>query len=516
MPTRATLPCLVTALVAVALFACADRRSLAPDGAFVVLMDAAPGSLDPRFALSDYGAKLGNLIFSGLVTGDTADGLPELDLALAVENPSPLVYEVTLRRDAVFHDGHPLTARDVVFTYTTLDDVGSPLAAPFRQVAVTALDDYRVRFELTEPNVSFLLDLRLGILPAHVLASSPTGQFPPDGPIVGSGPFAFVGRRGEHEVVLRAHARYHGGRPALDVLAFRLVRDDNARLLATLAGSADLVQNAVAPLMLPVLDDYPQLEVESAPSFKITYIAFNMRHPILSDVRVRRALAMAIDREAIIAQKFRGLARLATGLLAPQHWAYDGDVPTWGYDPEAAAALLDEAGYPRGPGGRPRFRLVFKVSANKFRRSIAQLIAYQLGAIGVEVEVQAYEWGTFFGDVRSGNFELATLQWPSVADPEHFRYVFHSTSIPWANEGRGANRGGYASPELDALLDAAARELDPVARQRLYGDVQRLVAADLPYLFLWHEDNVLVTHRGLHGYRMTPNARFRYLAEAWR
>jgi peptide/nickel transport system substrate-binding protein len=486
------------------------QRPLAED-AFVVLIDAAPGSLDPRFAISDYGAKISRLIFSSLVTVDTPEGLPELDLATAVENPSPTVYEVTLRRDATFHDGHPLTADDVVYTFGQLDAVGSPYAGAFRDVAMEALDDYRVRFVLPEPRAPFLIDLCMGIVPAHLLRER--GTFG-DRPLMGSGPFRFVGQRGEREIVVERNPDYYGGAPSLETISFRLVRDDNSRMLATLGGTAHLVQNAIPPLLLPVIERYSNLDLETAPSFKYTYIVFNLRHPILADRRVRQAICYAIDREAIIEQKFRGMARLATGLLAPNHWAYDGDVQTYPFDPERASALLDEAGYPTGAGGEPRFRLVFKVSSNKFRRSVAVLIAHQLSRVGIDVEVQSYEWGTFFGDVRSGNFEMATLQWPSVIEPNLYRHVFHSESIPTeANGGQGANRGAYVSPAMDRLIDAARRTVDVEERRRLYGEIQRLAAIDVPYASLWHEDNYVVMDRLVTGYRMVPNARFRYLTQ---
>jgi peptide/nickel transport system substrate-binding protein len=324
----------------------------------------------------------------------------------------------------------------------------------------------------------------------------------------------FVGQNGDQEVAVRANPDYYNGRPALDGVVFRLIRDDNARVLATLGGSADLVQNALPPLLLDHVAEYPHLEVRSAPSFKLTYIVFNMRHPALQDVRVRQAVALAIDREAIIAQKFSQRARLATGLLAPEHWAYDGEVTVYPYDPERARALLDAAGYPEGPNGEPRFSLVFKVTTNRFRRSLVQLMAYQLGQVGIAVEVQAYEWGTFMGDLRSGNFDLATLQWPSVVEPDLFYGVFHSSQIPPANNHQGANRGGYSNPAMDALLEEARGEIDPARRGELYGRVQRLAADELPYVSLWHEDNFVVTRVGLVGYEMVPNARFTYLPSA--
>jgi peptide/nickel transport system substrate-binding protein len=490
---------------------CTAQRPLAPD-AFVILIDAAPGSLDPRFAISDYGAKISQLIFSSLVTTDTETGAPELDLAERIENPEPTVYEVTLREGVRFHDGHPLTTADVLYTFGQLgaDNVRSPRARAFDGVGIVAIDERRVRFELPEPNATFVNDLAMGILPAHLLADQ--GTFGDD-PLVGSGPFRWIAQRGELEVVLAANADYYGTVPAIDLVSIRLVRDQNARTLATIAGTADLVQNAIPPMLLPVVREYPNLVVESAPSFKYTYVVFNCRHPILSDVRVRQAIAYALDREEIIAQKLGGLAQLSTGLLAPGHWAYEPDVRRYDHDLEQAAALLDEAGFPAGPDGT-RFSLVFKISADKTRRAIAEVMAHQLGRVGIDVEVQSYEWGTFFADVRSGNFALASLQWPNIPDPDHYRYIFHSENIPMDNGGRGANRGAYENTELDELLERGRRTLEREERRAIYSRVQQIAAEEVPYVSLWHEDNYVVRRRGLEGYRMVPNARFRYLTEA--
>jgi peptide/nickel transport system substrate-binding protein len=152
------------------------------------------------------------------------------------------------------------------------------------------------------------------------------------------------------------------------------------------------------------------------------------------------------------------------------------------------------------------------VSADKFRRSIATLIAHQLGAIGIGVEVQSYEWGTFFFDVRSGNFEMATLQWVDTSEPDLYHYIFHSDSIPASEPPfSGGNRGGYSNPEVDALIETGRRTLDVEARSEIYRRIQRILAEEVPYVSLWHEDNFVITNRGVVGYEMTPNARFRYL-----
>ena len=507
---------LLLALVALAASLAACDGDAPAEEAFVVLLDSAPKGLDPRFATSDSSAKIVGLLHAGLVSTDTDSGEPALELAESIEQVTPTHYRVTLRDDVTFHNGEPVTAADVEYTFMELGSelVNSPYAGMSRRITRFEIHDPRTfSLHLDAPHAPFMTDLAMGIVPESVCG----GHKECPGKPIGAGPFAFVEQDGSQKVVLTGYDGYFMGDPPIDRLVFRVVKDDNTRLLALLGNTAELVQNAVAPLMLPVVADDERLVVETSPSFKYTYIAFNLEHPILSDPKVRKALAHGIDRDAIIEYKFRGLARKSTGMLAPNHWAYNGDVATYDYDPEAAMRLLDEAGYPDpdGPEGpKPRFEVEFKVSANKFRRSMAELIAHQLDRIGVDVTVRAYEWGTFFSDIKSRNFAMTTLQWPSVLEPSLYRWIFHSENIPSPeNRSAGANRGAYRNARIDELLEQGNLESDREKRRQIYAEVQAILAEELPYISLWHEDNIAILKRGVEGYWITPNARFEALRE---
>jgi peptide/nickel transport system substrate-binding protein len=482
----------------------------APEDAFVVLLDASPKGLDPRFATSDGSAKLVGLLHAGLVSTDTASGEPQLELAESIEQKSPVRYEVTLRDDILFHDGQKVTSADVEYTLMELGSelVRSPYAGTQRRIETfEVVDDRRLNITLKEPYAPFLNDLSMGVVPKHICA----GHSECPGEPIGAGPFAFVKQEADELFIFRGFDKYFGGKPPINRLAFKVVEDDNTRLLGLLGKSADLVQNAVAPLMLPVVHKSDRLVVETAPSFKYTYIAFNLEHPLLEDARVRRAIAHGIDREAIIKYKFRGHARLSTGMLAPDHWAYEPDVATYDFDIEKAKRLLDEAGFPDpdGDGPQPRFEIEFKVSASKFRQSLAQLVAHQLERIGISVTVRSYEWGTFFHDVKSRNFAMTTLQWPSVLDPSLYSWIFHSKNIPSPdNRSAGANRGAYDNERMDELLEKGERETDVDERKAIYSEIQQILARDLPYISLWHEDNIAIMSNEVDDYFMTPNARF--------
>ncbi len=492
------------------LISCEDK-SPSHQNDFVVLLDASINGFDPRFPVGDSSAKLIGLIHAGLVSTDTPNGKPELELAKAIHQRSDTVYDIELHPGLTFHDGHPLTASDVEYTLMELgsDLISSPLAGMTRRIkSFTIHDDLHFTIELNEPRAPFLVELSMGIVPKHLCDG--LKQCP--APHVGAGPFQFAEQsQDQHTVRLTAFDDYVQGKPSLPALSFRVVKDDNTRLIALLGKSADLVQNAVSPLMLPVVEDAEGLVIQKDQSFKYTYLAFNLRREILQDLRVRQAIAYALDRESIIKHKYRGLAQLSTGMLAPGHWAYNPDVARYDYDIEKAKKLLDEAGYtdPDGDGPQMRFELELKVSSNKFRRALAQLMANQLARVGIGIKVRSYEWGTYFHDVKSGNFDLTTLQWPSVLEPSLYHWVFHSSNIPSPdNVSAGANRGAYRNEEVDHLLEDGMIETDLEKRKQIYDRIQEILASELPYVSLWHEDNVAVLRQGIKGYITTPNARF--------
>jgi peptide/nickel transport system substrate-binding protein len=365
-----------------------------------------------------------------------------------------------------------------------------------------------VIFRLDGPHAPFVSDLIIGIVPRSA-AGLPRGALSshPNG----SGPFKFVSWDTEDLLVLARNDRYQGTRPLSDRLVFKTLRDDNTRLLSLLTGDGDIFQNAVPPLIAGALREERQVTVDSAPSALYTYIGFNMEDPVLGNPKVRQAVAYAIDRDALIRHKFQGLARASTGLLAPEHWAYEGDVARYRYDPARAKALLDEAGYvdPDGDGPLKRFSITYKTSTNKFRLGVARAIAAYLEDAGIGVTVSAREFGTFFEDIKSGNFQIYSLQWTEPVEPDLYRWIFHSMSIPGAGgNGSGANRGRYRNAVLDGLLEQGRVVGDPAGRKAIYSRVQKILADDLPYISLWHEDNVVVYRKGVRGFKMNPQAGF--------
>ena len=222
------------------------------------------------------------------------------------------------------------------------------------------------------------------------------------------------------------------------------------------------------------------------PGTQVQYLGFNLREPLLRDVRVRQAIAFAIDRKLIISTLQRGHAQIAESLLPTSHWAYTDEVAHYDYSPAGAAQLLDQAGLKRGKDG-VRFHLIMKTSNAEETRSLAAVSQQQLARGGIR-SICARQTVTFYSDIRRRAFQMYSLRWIGGNEqPDIFSYAFSSASFSPA----GANRGHYSNPKLDALLDDAAQRADAVRRRSDYVEAQQILAHDLPMVNLWHRDTLV-------------------------
>ncbi|PON17118.1 peptide ABC transporter substrate-binding protein [Candidatus Entotheonella serta] len=473
-----------------------------------VALETAPQRFDPRFAVDVASQRVVQLVYNGLVRLNAqAQIVP--DVAASWETPKPTVYVFHLRRDVTWHDGERLTAADVHHTFTSLLDEKnqSPKRASFDKIrSIEMIDEYTIRFELSEPFAPFLTNMTLGLIPKPKAGEAERDH---DAHPIGTGPFKFDRVEPNVAVHLLAYDAYFDGRAKVDGVVLRILPDAMVRVFELQKGNVDLIQNALPPDLLTQLRSDKQFEVIQAPGTNFMYLGLNCQDDILKHVAVRQALAHAIDRQAMIRHVLSGLATLADGILPSGHWAYEANVPRYAYDPERAAQLLDQAGFPDpdGDGPQPRFQLTYKTSQNEEGRRIAEVLQEQLRQVSIAVDIRSFEWGTFFGDIRAGNFQLYALTWVGVTEPDIFHYVFHSQSVPPA----GANRGRYLNAELDGLLDAGRRAPSPEARRTLYSQAQVLIATELPYVPLWHHTNVAVLRSTFRGYQLTPSGDFRVI-----
>ena len=476
--------------------ACTVAEPPADPSIIRVAARTAPNSLDPRLANDEGTGRVAELVFNSLM--DLGDDLRVKPVLLTrLDNPDPLTYIAHVRRGVRFHDGHELTARDVVYTYDRLlaPDFVSPYKGAYRMLAsVKALDEYTVQFTLKEPFAAFPMQLTTPpVVPAG--AGDELRTFP-----IGTGPYRFVRYDVDDRVELSAFEGYWDGLPNNSGIVMKFVPDDTMRGLELRNGSTDVIINDLPPDIVHQLERNGDFRVARAPGLDFSYLGFNMRDPVLADRRVRHAIGYAIDRDAIVKYLRRGLAQPAFGLIPPLSWAFEPDVHRFAHDPARAMRLLDEAGYPDpdGPDGPlPRLRLSLKLSTNEEYRLQSTAIQQDLKRVGIELDLRSYEFATFFADIIAGNFQMWTMQWVSgaLADPDILRRVFHSTQVPPS----GFNRGHYSNPEVDRLLDAASNARSEMERKKYYSEVQRLIAEDAPYIPIWNRTNVIIGRPSIDG-----------------
>jgi peptide/nickel transport system substrate-binding protein len=473
-----------------------------------MVIESSPTSLDPRIGVDSQSEHITSLIFDSLVHKNAHFNLDPW-LATSWETPDPLTYRFHLRTDVHFHNGKPLTATDVKYTLDSMRN-GTVITAKAGALAridhVDAPDAATVVIHLKQPDAALLWNLSdgaIGIVPA---GSGGDFAFHP----IGSGPFRFVSQLQDDEVIIERNDHSWQPRPAIARIRFAVVPDAITRALELEKGSADVCINCLTADMVSALAKRPNLQVESGPGTNLNYISFNTQDSLLRDIRVRQAIAYAMNRPLIISSLWRGRAQLAESLLPPEHWAWTGDVQQYPYDPAKANALLDAGGWKRGNDG-VRFHLTMKTSTDETSRLLAMILQQQLRDIGIALEVRSFEFATFYADISKGAFQMYTLRWlGGNEDPDIFGYAFDSHRTP----PRGANRGRYVNAALDELIKEGATSSDQALRRTDYVKVQQILAAELPSINLWYLDAVLVHTRRLQNIHISSSGNFDFLRTA--
>jgi peptide/nickel transport system substrate-binding protein len=477
-----------------------------PDpSALTFLIESNPTNLDPRYATDAQSLHIDGLLFSSLLARDAQMNLHG-DLAESWDIPDPLTYVFHLRHGVRFHDSRPVTSADVKATFDFIMNPAnhSPKRGAFRLVTrIEAPDDATVIFHLKEPYASFTTNLvrgAVGISPANAPADFSRQ-------LTGSGPFRFVSQSQDDEVVVERNPDYFRGAPQLSHIRFRVVPDAIVRALELRKGSADLELSSLAPDIIPVLAKQPALAVTERPGTNFTYLGINLEDPILNHREVRQALAYATDREALLRYLLHGQARVASGILPPNHWAYEPNVTQYRLDTAKAEQLLDSARFPRQQDGM-RLHLTLKTSTDEQFRLIGAALQEQWRSAGIDLELRPLELATLLSDAVKGNFQLHLLRWVGANnDPDIFEFVYSSKRFP----PDGANRGHYRNPRIDALTDQIRTEMDQEKRKALCSQAQKILAGDLPYLPLWFTDGISVHRRSLGDLQLSPTGDFDFL-----
>jgi ABC-type transport system substrate-binding protein len=421
----------------------------------------------------------------------------EKERAFAAE---PII-RFTLRKDVRWHDGAPFTSADVAFTYRAIMDerVASPRSSDFELVSsITTPDPYSVVVRYTRPFSPALTSWMQAMLPAHLLEKvnpAKWAEFYNRHPI-GTGPFKFDVWRTNEYIRLIRNRDYFRGSPWLDSIVFRVLPDPLTLQLAFQTRQVDFW--GVEPWAVKGVEKDPRFQIFSSAGNMYNYIGWNLRRPMFQDLKVRQALAQAVNVPQMIKYILYGRGQQSNGIFTPKMWFYDPDIKPLPYDPKAACALLDEAGWKPGPDGirmKDGKRLSFTLLANngnEVRRDIATLVQDDLKKIGVEVKVEIYEWSVLLKRfVNKGDFDAIVLGWGLGNDFDQYA-IWHSSQT----HPEELNFIDYRNPEVDRLLTDLRQEYSRPEIMRLAAKLQRTLYEDQPYLFLFVPEGTSVMWKG--------------------
>lgn len=400
--------------------------------------------------------------------------------------------EVTfhLRKDVRWQDGAPFTSRDVKFTYDALmdDRVASPRKSDYELVlSLETPDEHTVRVVYRRPFSPALESWMMSIVPAHLLSETPPDQWPLkfNRAPVGTGPFKFAEWKTNQLVRVTRNDGYFRGRPHLDGIVFLTLPDPLTLRLAFETRQIDFW--SVDPWAVGSFRGDARFTLFSAPSNSYNYIGWNLRRPLFQDLRVREALAHAVNIGQMIRYVLYGYGTQSTGIFTPEMWFFNPQVRPLDYDPAKARRLLAEAGWKPGADGileKDGQRFAFTLltnNGNVIRSDIATLVQADLKAVGIEVKVEMYEWAVFLKNfVNKGDFDAVVLGWALGQGFDQFQIWHSSQTGP-----EQLNMVGYKSHAADRLLETIREEFDRQKIITLCGELQQLIYKDQPYLFLF-------------------------------
>ena len=472
-------------------------NSLQQDISRDAYVDASIGDarvLIPVYADDSVSGGICGLIYNGLtkvdkdlnIAGDLAERWDVSD--------DGLVITFYLRKGVKWHDGEPFTSKDVKFTFETIKDpaTGSPYISGFSDIrSIRAIDPYTVQFEYSAPYAPALLKLGMGIIPEHIFADikdirrSEYARAP-----VGTGPYMFSEWESEKFIILKANPEYFMRVPGIKRYVCKILPDQSVQYLELVSGEIDSM--TLTPYQYKYRSDIKEFRERInkyrylTPSY--TYLGYNMKDPVLSDLRVRRALSRAVNKKEIIDAALLGLGEPCTGHFWKDSVYYNHEVDLYGYDPGEAVRLLAQAGWKDtdGDGVLDKDGLVLSLKivtnqGNKVREDVATIVQRQWADIGVKAEIQVVAWASFIDQIiDKKKFQVILLAWMLPLDPDCYS-VWHSDSI---REG-GLNAVSYSNPAVDLLIEKGRREFDIEKRKEVYHEIHRLIAEDAPYTFLY-------------------------------
>lgn len=489
MSFRSILALHFTLIIFLCTISCTPRKNQ-DLSALKVALSSMPSTLDPRKATDATGMRLVNVLFQALVRvdeklevqGDAAESWTYKNKA----------YVFTLKNGLTFHNGRPVTKEDILFSFEEFKSERSPFASAFAQIKDVVVTEKEgkliVSFKVDSFSAKFLSsDLPvLKILPkAEVLSES--SRFA-DHPI-GSGPLRYVSS-GLSQLDLERYPPLPEDSLKFNNFEFKVVKDDFTRSQKLIKGELDVaIAELPADLVMKLKEkEQKRLNVMTYPGLSMTYILLNLKDKTLSNKAVRKALSQAIHRAEIIQYKLMGLGQEATSLLTPTNPYFFAELKNPSYDLKEAKHTLSKIK-----------QLSLKTSSKPDAVDNGKVLANQLEKAGVHIQLESFEWGTFYNDVKSGNFQMATMKWIGAFDPDIYRIAFHSSEL-----SPGRNRSHYVNHDFDQLAEKAYQIEDLKERKSAYNKIQKMIFEDFAIIPLWYETQTAVLRNTLTAYSPSP------------
>jgi peptide/nickel transport system substrate-binding protein len=459
------------------------KRSQADiNGRIVFSLGGEVSVLNPILSTDTSSSAVEGTIFSGMTKiNKNLEVIPDLAKSWKVSKDGK-AWTFKLREDVKWHDGHPFTAEDVVFTFNSIlnPKINSVRRSNFiidgEPIQFKAIDKYTVLATLPKPFAPFLSRSGMSVIPKHILQGKDINTAAFNRKPIGTGPFKFKEWvTGDHVSVVR-NPDYYLGKPLLSEIIFKVIPDSNAQLVALEAGEID--ESGIPPKDYKRMKATEGINVFEYDSLVYTYLGLNMANPKFADKRVRQALAYATNKDQLVGLIFKGLASPAYAPSAPVSWAYSDKVAKYPYNIKKAKKLLKEAGVEN-----LEFTILVN-QGNKEREKAAVVLQQQYKKIGVKVKIRVMEWSALLKIVNAPkgpkNFDAVIMGWSLGLDPDAYS-IWHSLQYP-----KGFNFIGYNNPDADKLLEEGRTTMEKGKRKKIYAKLWKTIADDQPYIFLWY------------------------------
>ena len=457
-----------------------------------------PVTLHPLKATDANGVRIAHLIFQSLVSLDK-NARVKPNLAKKWEcQPLYCIFEVPYGQS--FSDGSLIRAEDIKFSFQKYRSKESPFQSTFQNIQKVQITpqkkSWSVRIQLKNPSAPFVASdlpiIKIMSKKEFLLKPEKFKKMP-----MGSGPFILV-EQNPHFLKLKSRRNN-----PIKTVKFNVIRDDLTRFQKVLKKDIDIVPSDLPPTKIQKIqgmDDLPYKVAVSTGGISMNYMLINLKDPLLKHLKARKAIAWGIDKKSIIKYHLKGFALPAYSILSSSSPFFFKNIKKYSYNQKRAKEILKDNKWVGET-------ITITTSNNQAVMSYARILAYQLKQIGFRVKLKSYEWGTFYKDLSKGTFQLALLRWVGVFDPDIYRIALHSSEIP----PHGRNRGFYINPRLDSLLEKGRRQHNVKDRQKIYREVQKIIAQDLPIVPLWHNKQVSIVKNNIQDYFLPLDGSYQFL-----